>query len=297
MSGAPEHVEDVEKMSKKLWNASGLERKRSERRVNENSPEGAREEPEDPGGKTDVPGGSHTYQEGPRYQGNERVVETNASNPDGGLGGDMGAQEKSRVVEGNPDSANVVNRTKYNGIGPRNVRNERVVDTSTLRRDRRPGGHMGELASVRGVEGNWRRRNDGEWVRYDGRRGGKHGTTSGASHDSKRVGVRLLAGNKSGQNGKRKRAKTDVPGPSRPPPSHPRRSTEPVDPPRRRGRLKTRPKRIRRSKRRKLTYRVVQPRRGQSGRIERSGYVVSTVVYFGDYTIVFYRYVFSLLIQ
>ena len=133
---------------------------------------------------------------------------------------------------------------------------------------------MGELASARGVEGDWTRRNNVQGIGYDGRRGGKHGVTSGTGHDSKRVGTRLLAGDKSGQHGKRKHAKTDVPGPSRPPPSHLRRPTEPVDPPRRRGRLKARPRKIRRSKSRRSTYRLVRPRRGQSGRIERIGYVV-----------------------
>ena len=150
-------------------------------------------------------------------------------------------------VEGDPDCASIVEDAEYDGIGPSSTSNERGVDTNALHRDRRPGGHIGELTTSKGVEGDWKRRNDGECVGYDGRRGGKDSATSGASHDSKRVGTRLLAGNKSGQNGKRKRANTDVPGPSRPPPSHPRRPTEPVDPPRQRGKLKTRTRKIRRS--------------------------------------------------
>ena len=196
-------------------------------------------------------------------------------------------QGEPKVVEGNPDSEEVVDSAEYDWIGPSNDRNECVDETSALCRDRRPEGHLGKPEASKGVEGDWRRRNGVQGVGYARRRGSKDGATSGASHDSKRVGTGLLAGNKSGQNGKRKRAKTDIPGPSRPPPSHPRRSTEPVDPLRRRGRLKTRPKRIRRSKRRKSTYRVVQPCRGQSGRIERSGYVVSTVVYFSTMYLVY----------
>ena len=106
---------------------------------------------------------------------------------------------------------------------------------------------------------------------------------SSASHDSKRVGTRLLAGDKSGQHGKCKRAKTDVPGPSRPPPSHHRRPTEPVDPPRRRGRLKSRTRKIRSSISRKSTYRLVRPRRGQSGRFERIGYVAYRLQMLGEH--------------
>ena len=253
-SRASEDVHGDGNAPKKPRSASELERKRSKRKDEDNSPSRPREEPEDQSGETDVPGGSHTYQEGPRYQGNERVVETNASNPDGGPGGDMGTQETSEVVEGDPDREKVVDQAGDDGICPSSDGNERRVETSSPCRDRRPEGHMVEPKASKGVEGDWRRRIDGEGVGYDRRRGGKDGATSSASHDSKQVGTRLLAGDKSGRNGKRKRANTDVPGPSRPPPSHPRRPAESVDPPRRRGRLKSPTRKIRRSKRRRLTY-------------------------------------------
>ena len=156
----------------------------------------------------------------------------------------MGTQERSEVVEG----------TECDWVGPSSVQNERVNETSAPCRDRGPGGHMGELVTSRGVESDWRRWKGAQGVGYARRRGSKDGATSGASHDSKRVGTRLLAGDRPGQHGKRKGANTDVPGPSIPPPSHPRRPTESVDPPRRRGRMKSPPRRIRRSKRRRSTY-------------------------------------------
>ena len=176
----------------------------------------------------------------------------------------MGKQEESKIVEGDPDRAKVVEDAEYDGIGPSNVRNERVVDTNALRRDRRPGGHMGELARSKGVESDWRRRKDGEGVGYARRRGGNDGTTSGTHGDSKRVDPRPLAEGVPGQHGKRKRRTTDVPGPSRPPPTHPRPPTEYVDPPRRRGRLKSRPRRVSQARVHKCTYQVGRRLRGVS---------------------------------
>ena len=39
----------------------------------------------------------------------------------------------------------------------RTMENERIINTNVLRRDSRLGGHMGELVTSRGVEGDWRR--------------------------------------------------------------------------------------------------------------------------------------------
>ena len=52
---------------------------------------------------------------------------------DTGPGWDLEVQGGLRVVEGNPDRASVVENTEYDGKGPSNDWNERVVDTNALR--------------------------------------------------------------------------------------------------------------------------------------------------------------------
>ena len=79
---------------------------------------------------------------------------------------------------------------------------------------------------------------------------------SSASHNLKQVRTRLLAGDKPGQHGQCKHRTTDVPGPSRPPPTHPRLPTEYVDPPCCCGRLKTPPRRVSHTRVHKCTYQV-----------------------------------------
>ena len=76
--GASGCAEDVGKWPRKLRNASKRIRECSERRSPEDSPGRPREESEDPGGETVVPGGVHDVQERPRRVRNERVNETNA---------------------------------------------------------------------------------------------------------------------------------------------------------------------------------------------------------------------------
>ena len=77
MLGVSRHDEDAKNSPKKLWNTSELEHKRSERRVDENSPYRPREEPEDPGSEMVMPGGVHGVQECPRSVRIERVDGTN----------------------------------------------------------------------------------------------------------------------------------------------------------------------------------------------------------------------------
>ena len=170
----------------------------------------------------------------------------------------MGKPKASKGVEGDSDSANVVDHAGYDGIHPRSRENERVNEMSVPCQDRGPGGHMGELVTSRGVEGDWRCRNDGQGIGYDGKACRMDGTTSGARRDSKRVKTDPLAIEKEGQHERRKRTTSDVPRPSTPLPIHPRRPTEPVDPPRRQGQMKLRPRKISQADKKKTTYRVIQ---------------------------------------
>ena len=123
---------------------------------------------------------------------------------------------------------------------------------------------MGEPEELRGVASNWRRWNHGEGVGYDGKGCRMDGATSGARRDSKRVETDPLAIEQEGQHKRRKRTTSDVPRPSTPPPIHPRRPAEPVDPPRRRGRLKSRPRRVSQTRVHKCTYQVGRRLRGVS---------------------------------
>ena len=97
-----------------LPSTSELERKRSERREDENSPSRPGEEPYDPVGETVAPGGVHDVQECPRN------VETNALRQDTRSGGHAVELEASKVVEGDRDSAKVVGDAECDWIGPSN---------------------------------------------------------------------------------------------------------------------------------------------------------------------------------
>ena len=108
------------------------------------------------------------------------------------------------------------------------------------------------------------------------------GAMSSTRCDSKRVETDLLAEDKACQHEWRKRTRSDVPRPSTPPPEYPTSLTNYVDPPRRRGRMKPRPRKVNRTKMKKPTYRIVWPRRGQSGRIKRIGDVAYKVQMLGE---------------
>ena len=124
---------------------------------------------------------------------------------------------------------------------------------------------MGELKAPRDVEGDWSHESDGYGIGYHGRRDGKDGATSGTHLNSQRVETRLLAGDKGQSQQVEHDITTDVPEASTPPPNDPKRPVELLNPPCRRGRLKSHTRKIRRSTMRRLTHQVVPLFRGQSG--------------------------------
>jgi hypothetical protein len=281
-SAASGSVEDVQKKPKNLRNASEHERKCSKRRSREVSPDKARGDPDRPDGETAVPGDFQRPQERPRSVSNERVDEANAPRRRNSPGSLLGEPEASRGVEGVRDRGTVVDSAEHDRIGLSSDGNERFVETSARSRRTRPGGHMGESKASRDVEGDGSRESDGDGVGYHGERGKMDGVTSGARGDSKRVDPRPLA-DREGQRQRFTRNETaHVPEPSTPPTNDHKRSTELPNPPRRRGKLKSRTKRIRRSKMKKSTYRIVRPRRGQSKRIKRIGDVAYEVQMLGS---------------
>ena len=168
-------------------NASERARERSERSSQRNAPSRPREEPEDPGGKAAIPGGVQSVQEGPRSVINERVDGTNAPSRDTGPGGHLEVLGSLKDVEGNPDSANVVEDTVYDGKRPKSIRDTHDVETNVLRRDGGPGGHRDKEDKSGDIDGEQERRSDRDSVEMDRTGCRMDGATSGTRRDSKRV--------------------------------------------------------------------------------------------------------------
>ena len=280
MSGS---IEDVGMRPKKLSNASERERKRSKRRSRKDSAGRPGGEPDEPRAETAVSGDIHNLQKRPRKVSNERVDETDAPGRDRPPGGHRGEQEVSRAAKGDPDRTNVVDHAGYDGRHPRSRGNERVVETSALRQVRGPGGYLDERAESGDVGDYQMTQSGGDGVQGVGKRGGKNGATSNARRESKGLETRSLAEDESSQQELDKGTKRDIPEPSQLPINHPGGPTEHVNPPRRRGRLKSCTRKIRRSTVRRSTHQVVPPCRGQSGRIVRIGYVAYTVQRLGEH--------------
>jgi hypothetical protein len=202
---------------------------------------------------------------GPGSEKNERVGDTNSLCRDRWPGGRLGERDGSRVVDGVRDHRKGVDGAEHDGIRPRGVRDERDVETNAPSREMPPGDPEGDQIEPGDVESGRERQSVGDGDQAGGSRGWMDGATSGARRDSKRVETTPLAEGETGQHERRKRTTTDAPGPSEPPPDHPRSLTDYVDPPRRRGRLKTRPRKV--STRRRRTYQVTRTHRGRIGQI------------------------------
>ncbi|KAF8136181.1 hypothetical protein EV363DRAFT_1318977 [Boletus edulis] len=183
----------------------------------------------------------------------------------------MGPRGMTRVVEGDSGRGNVVEGGAHNGIDPRSHGNERVIETRALRRGRRPGGLIEVQEARRDIERELKRGIDADGVQMDGNGDGTGAATSAARRDSKRVETDSLAEYKSNQHGKRERTMTGVPEASKPSTQHPRQPTDHANPPRRRGRLKSRPKSVNTTRR---THQATKSHRGQIGLIGRDVHVV-----------------------
>ena len=157
MSTTSGSVEDVRKRPKKLQNVLGQVRKCLKERTRQDSPSRPGEESDKPDGETVIPGNFQMSQQRPRSVSNERVDETNAPCQRNSLDGHLGEPEASRGVEGVRDCGTVVDGAGHDGIRPSSDGSECRVETNTLRRDKGPRGHMGELERLRGVEGDWDR--------------------------------------------------------------------------------------------------------------------------------------------
>jgi hypothetical protein len=70
----------------------------------------------------------------------------------------LGLQGESRGVEVVWDHGKDVDGTGYDGIWPRHVENERVVETNPQSQDTGPGGRIGEQDEMGDVERDWKRK-------------------------------------------------------------------------------------------------------------------------------------------
>ena len=183
----------------------------------------------------------------------------------------MGEPEASRGVEGVRDRETVVDGAKHDRPCPSSRGNDREVETNAPCPEVEPGDHIGEPKASRDVEGDWSRESDGDGVGYHGRRDGKDGATSSARCDSKRVERRPLATEEARQQRRYRQCVKNVPRSSMAPSKHPRHPIELPNSPRRRGRMKSRPRKVNRTKTKESTHRIVRPRRGQIRRIKRIG--------------------------
>ena len=176
------------------------------------------------------------------------------------------------VDEGNPDRRNVVEGAGYNGKQPEIVKNERDVETNALRRGNGPGGHLVEEVGPGDIEDDREHQSDGDGDEMNGRTARMDDATSGARRESKRLESRPIAENETSQNEQRERKIAHVPRPSTPPTIDHRHPMDHVNPPRRRGRIKTRPRQVSRIRARKLTHHFERSHRGRTERPRSDGY-------------------------
>ena len=107
----------------------------------------------------------------------------------------------------------------------------------------------------------------------------RSGATSGASGGSKRLDTRPLAETNSSQHEQREHESAHVPRPSTPPTinhRHSRQPIEPVDPPHRRGCIKTRSRQVSHTRARKLTHHFERSCHSHIGQPRSDGYTPYT---------------------
>ena len=223
-----------------------------------------------------APGDAQTYQEGPTGHKNKCVDDANAPCRDTRSGGCRGKLEASGGVEVDWDRQKVVKDAGYDGRHPKSIRDAHNVETSVLRQVRGPRGHSDEEVKSGDIGDEWKRQSDGDGVKMDETGCRMDGATSGARRNSKQVETQPLAGVETGQHQQRNRMTAHVPQPSTPPPRYARSLSNYMNPPRRRGRIKTRSRQVSRAQARKLTHQFERSHRGCIGRPRSDGYTPYT---------------------
>ncbi|KIJ04991.1 hypothetical protein PAXINDRAFT_21728, partial [Paxillus involutus ATCC 200175] len=156
----------------------------------------------------------------------------------------------------------------------RRVETVEEVETEESRRVDEPGDEEVEESRSKEVEGEIGDQSEEEGCQRDGRTNDTGDATSSASCNSSRVETDALADDEAGQqcNGK-PRASTSSPGPSTPLPYASRRPTHQVNPPRRRGRLKSPPTNVSQPERTEYApRRTVESTTTQANRTQRKRY-------------------------
>ncbi|KIJ12359.1 hypothetical protein PAXINDRAFT_14835 [Paxillus involutus ATCC 200175] len=225
----------------------------------------------DPGGETDAPGSQplSVRLEGEKGKASSLYVEADHDDV-GTVDHNHDTQQSPRRPVGTPDGderrpngptepPDEVEGGRGGNSEPRGTSRVETVESRESRQvdqpeDERvePGDREVEETKSKEVEGEIGGQSEGDGGHRDGRTINTGSPTSGTSRDSKRVETGALPDNETSQqhNGK-PRASTSSPEPSTPPTPLPyatKRPTHHPNPPRRRGRLKTRPTRVSRAR-------------------------------------------------
>ena len=228
---------------------------RIERWVHKYSPPSGQGDPSDPEREADVPNEVHSAPGGSRRDSDERNVEANAPHRDIGRGGQERVQDELGHVERNWERETDGEGVQGVQEHPESAHVERVNNPRLRCRDPEPGGRLGEQVEPDDVGGDCSHENDGDGVGEDGRRCWMDDATSGARCDSRRVETRPLAREQADQHGQQEREPADVPEPSTPSQTTPRRHTNHPNPPQRHGKLKTSSRNVSQTRVHKRTHR------------------------------------------
>ena len=181
-----------------------------------------------------------TIQERPECDGDKRVDEPNALRRHTGPGGQMGDENELEQVE--PDRTRKSDGAESHSTQgpPRDDEDERDIETNAPGRDPGGGGRVQVQDRSGDVEGDWDCQSDGDGIVFDWIRDQMDGAASDVRNGSKRADTKSLAMERRGQHGRRNRGTANAPRPPIPSNNHRRLESHP-NPPRRRGRLKSRP--------------------------------------------------------
>ncbi|KAF9235314.1 hypothetical protein BU15DRAFT_78146 [Melanogaster broomeanus] len=172
-------------------------------------------------------------------------------------------QSRDEAMKSNEPSSPQTSTDMHNGPGsevaapgdhgserdtPASETKGRNVEASVPSQDTRPQPRTETKVEAGDDEGCRKGRSDRDGNGRDGRANDDAGATSNAGRESRRLAPKLLAEDEPNQHKNHTRTTRNVPEPSTPPMNCPKRPTESVNPPHRRGRLKTRPTRIRQAR-------------------------------------------------
>ena len=231
--------DDPRNRPKKPKESSECIREQQEQGVEVNSPSLTPGNQSEPERTAVVPNDLPSHQERPKGDRDERVNKTIAQSlhtvPRGEEvdPGRLGSVRRNRTCNRDCDEPSGIQEV------PRGDGDERNIKTSAPCRDPGGGGQLVVQGELDDVERDLERGNDGDGDGYDGIRGKMDGATSDVRTDSKRVKTKSLARQQASQHECNGTEMVHVPAPATTSKDNPRRIMHLLNPPRRRGKLKT----------------------------------------------------------